>query len=79
MGGVRWLLRSEWLCFCAVHEVRVAALLRCPRGDGDMASQLRNRHLSRPTVLALALGLGGERWDGRGTLADEIGVAVLLR
>ena len=44
-----------------------------------MASQLRNRHLSRPTVLALALGLGGERWDGQGTLADEIGVAVLLR
>ena len=31
MGGVRWLLRSEWLCFCAVHEVRVAVLLRWDR------------------------------------------------
>ena len=31
MGGVRWLLRSEWLCFCAFHEVRVAVLLRRDR------------------------------------------------
>ena len=31
MGGVRWLLRSERLCFCAVHEVRVAVLLRWDR------------------------------------------------
>ena len=31
MGGVRWLLRSEWLCFCAVHEIRVAVLLRWDR------------------------------------------------
>ena len=64
MGGVRWLLRSEWLCFCAVHEVRVAVLLRWDRrwenvGEGlqEVAVTAEVGRRSRVRAFRLASGV----------------------
>ena len=60
MGGVRWLLRSEWLCFCAVHEVRVAVLLRWDRrwenvGEGSQEMAVTEEVGRRSRVRAFRL------------------------